>query len=474
MTKEPKVSIITIVKNGMPHLFDTLKSFKHQSYKNKELIVIYSKSDDKTLKILKSSKFIKKIIYQKTPNLYGAINLGLKNVSGDVIGLLHSADIFFSSKTLEIIMENYIKDKFDVAYGNILISKKNDLENVIRNWKSKPFKKNYLKYGWMPPHVSMFISKKNKQIMYNKNLKISADYLYILKILNRNKIIRYIDNYTTIMRTGGISTNHILKLKEDLYVTRKHFEHYYLSVILKIVSKLIQFKPVKINFDKKYINFFKNDKYKFIDNPNNILKYKRFILSAFNLAYMAFVHNKINIKKKNIYLWPDGITSQIFLKKKKIPGREILKKIKNNISFENVYLINKKSDINLTYIKKKFPKKKIYNIEASYGSIESIIKTISGKVLKIKNKSLIIIALPTPKQELIAAYISNVQENYKILCIGGALDFESQKLKIPAFFNVYFESIWRLKFEPYRRLKRLLLSIFIILKRWIRNEYKNF
>ena len=328
MTKKPKISIITIVKNGMPNLTDNLESFKNQNYKNKELIVVYSKSDDKTLKILKSSKIIKKIIYQNKSNLYGAINLGLKNTSGDVIGILHSDDIFFSSKSLELVMESYIKDKFDIAYGNILISGKNDFKEIIRNWKSKPFKKDYLKYGWMPPHVSIFISKKNKNIIYNESYKISADYLYILKILNRNKIIRYIDSYITIMKTGGISTNHIIKLKEDLFIAKKYFKYYYLTIFLKIVRKFIQYKPVKINFDTKYINFFKKKKYNFTTDVSRILKHKRFILSAFNLAYLAFVHNKININKKYIYLWPDGITSQLFLKKKKNTWQTDIEKIK--------------------------------------------------------------------------------------------------------------------------------------------------
>ena len=116
MTQKPKVSIITIVKNGMPNLPDSLESFKKQSYKNKELIIVYSKSEDNTLKILRSSKIVKKIIYQNKTNLYNAINLGLKNARGDVIGILHSNDIFFSSKSLEIVMKSYIKDKFDIAY----------------------------------------------------------------------------------------------------------------------------------------------------------------------------------------------------------------------------------------------------------------------------------------------------------------------------------------------------------------------
>jgi len=474
MTQKPKVSIITIVKNGMPNLPDSLESFKKQSYKNKELIIVYSKSEDNTLKILRSSKIVKKIIYQNKTNLYNAINLGLKNARGDVIGILHSNDIFFSSKSLEIVMKSYIKDKFDIAYGNILISKKNDFGDIIRYWKSKPFKKNNLNYGWMPPHVGIFISSKNKNITYNENYKISSDYLYILKFLNKNKIVKYIDSYITIMKSGGASSNHILKLKEDLAIGKKFFKYYYVTIILKIIRKIIQYNRLKINFDRKYINFFKNEKYKFTNNINNIIKHKRFILSAFNLAYLAFVHNKINIKKKYIYLWPDGITSKFFFKKKKIPGRLMLKRLKNDKSFQNVYLINKKSNKDLNYIKKKFHKKKIYNIVTPYGSTNLIIRTIRDRILKIKNKSLIIIALPTPKQEIIAAYISNIHENYKIVCIGGALDFESQKLEIPIIFSVYFESIWRLKFEPYRRVKRLFLSILIAFKRWICREYKNF
>ena len=192
------------------------------------------------------------------------------------------------------------------------------------------------------------------------------------------------------------------------------------------------------------------------------------------MAYLAFVHNKINIKKKYIYLWPDGITAKLFFKKKKIPGRIILKRLKNDESFQNVYLINKKNNRDLNYIKKKFPKKNIYNIKAPYGPINLIIRTIKDRILKIKNKSLIILALPTPKQEIIAAYISNIHENYKIVCIGGALEFESKKLKIPNFFSEYFESIWRLQDEPFRRLNRLLLSIVIAGKKWVCREYKNF
>ena len=47
-----KISIITVVKNGMPYLADAIKSFYMQNYNNKELIIIYSKSNDDTEKYL--------------------------------------------------------------------------------------------------------------------------------------------------------------------------------------------------------------------------------------------------------------------------------------------------------------------------------------------------------------------------------------------------------------------------------------
>ena len=63
MKKEPKVSIITIVKNGLPYINDSLKSFELQNYQNKELIVVYTNSEDLTFEALKSKKFIKKNSY---------------------------------------------------------------------------------------------------------------------------------------------------------------------------------------------------------------------------------------------------------------------------------------------------------------------------------------------------------------------------------------------------------------------------
>ena len=90
----PKISVITVVKNGMPYIEDSINSFYYQKYKVKELIVICTKSLDGTENFLKKNKKkIDKLIFDnKSLNKYQAINLGIKKASGDLIGILHSDD----------------------------------------------------------------------------------------------------------------------------------------------------------------------------------------------------------------------------------------------------------------------------------------------------------------------------------------------------------------------------------------------
>ncbi len=92
-----KISIITVVKNGMPYLDDCLKSFQLQNYPNKEQIVICSKSEDFTIDYLKNykKKNVKIFFDNKSTNKFEALNIGINNCSGDIIGILHADDIFY-------------------------------------------------------------------------------------------------------------------------------------------------------------------------------------------------------------------------------------------------------------------------------------------------------------------------------------------------------------------------------------------
>ncbi len=242
-----KISIITVVKNGMPDLKNAIKSFDDQNYINKEHIIVYSKSTDNTEQYLNTIRSQSRIILQdnNTGNKFDSINIGMDCANGDLIGLLHSDDEFYNRDVLSNI-EKKFEENINFLYGNILIvSKKN---KIIRKWKSGRFDIKQIEFGWMPPHTSTFIEKKfSAQIGYYSNLfKISSDYDYMLRCLkDKNLKIGYLNDYVTKMKFGGDSTkisSLLKKMHEDFKIQKKNRLKFPLfSLLFKNLRKINQF-----------------------------------------------------------------------------------------------------------------------------------------------------------------------------------------------------------------------------------------
>ena len=184
--------------------------------------------------------------------------------------------------------------------------------------------------------------------------------------------------------------------------------------------------------------------------------------------------HKIPLNRKFLYLWPDGILSKFLINLNKIPGRKVLTRLRSNFRFKNVYLISSKNSKNIRYIRTKFKNKKFYFVEAPYGDPNHIFKVITKKIGNVEPDSLLLLGLPTPKQEIIAAKLSNMFQNMKIICLGGAINYNSKDTKVPPkIFENYFESLWRLQNDTFRRSLRLFYSLIIFIKRFLFSELKN-
>jgi glycosyltransferase len=258
----PKISVITVVKNGMPYLSDCLKSFQLQDYLNKEHIIIYSSSQDNTEEFLLSKINQIQILRkdEKFNNKWDCLNAGIDLATGEIIGILHADDIFYSENTLSYIAENF-KKNYEFVYGDILFAKKNNILKIIRRWISEEINFNQLKFGWMAPHTSFFVKKKvlinNK---YINNYNISGDYYFMLNLFYKKYHYKYLNNFITIMRTGGGSTkfiNILEKIKEDINICKLFFKHYYICVLFKIFRKIFQFviKKKRLNINEYLNNF---------------------------------------------------------------------------------------------------------------------------------------------------------------------------------------------------------------------------
>lgn len=112
-----KVSIITVVFNGLKTIEDTIKSVLSQRYHDIEYIVIDGGSTDGTLEILAMyQSSISKYISERDKGIYDAMNKGIKLSTGDIVATLNSDDIY-AGETIVNQMVKFIQSN-DLDAGN--------------------------------------------------------------------------------------------------------------------------------------------------------------------------------------------------------------------------------------------------------------------------------------------------------------------------------------------------------------------
>jgi len=242
-----KVSIITATYNSQSTIEEAILSVATQSYSNIEHIIIDGNSTDKTLEIINKNKSkISKCISETDSGIYEALNKGLKLATGDIIGFLHSDDIFENEHVIEKIVETFLLQQCEAVYGNLLYINKNNNNKIIRKWKAGNFKTSKLKFGWMPPHPTLFMHKNIYNSIGNFNTKytISADYDLILRVFLKTKIkCIYLNEVLIRMKVGGKSNkgakNIITKTKEDVEIAAS-YKFSIFTIILKNLRKIHQ------------------------------------------------------------------------------------------------------------------------------------------------------------------------------------------------------------------------------------------
>jgi glycosyltransferase involved in cell wall biosynthesis len=218
-----KISIITATFNSAATLKDTIESVVSQDYPSFEYIVKDGQSVDGTIEIVRSfgdaaSKFVSK----KDAGIYDALNQGLEMATGDVIGFLHSDDVYTGSSVLSKIAKQFEAKKCDAVYSDLYYVSRDNTDNIIRKWKSGNYKDGMFLNGWMPPHPTFFVRREIYEQFgnFNTDLKSAADYELMLRFIHKNKIrISYLEEFTVKMRTGGQSnislSNRYLANMED-------------------------------------------------------------------------------------------------------------------------------------------------------------------------------------------------------------------------------------------------------------------
>ncbi|MCI5055060.1 MAG: glycosyltransferase [Flavobacteriales bacterium] len=219
-----KISIITATYNSDKTITDTIQSIAEQSFDDIEYLVIDGESKDDTIDIIKAFSekgVVSKYISEKDEGIYNALNKGIKMSTGEIIGFLHSDDIYPNADVLRLVSKAFEDKTVEAVYGDLKYMTY-DLKFVHRYWKSGRYKKGSFLYGWMPPHPTFFVRKSvyDKFGLFNESFKISADYELMLRMIHKNEIaLHYIPKVLVHMRNGGVSnenfSNRVLANKED-------------------------------------------------------------------------------------------------------------------------------------------------------------------------------------------------------------------------------------------------------------------
>jgi glycosyltransferase len=243
------ISIVTIVYNNSTYVEDAIQSVLSQSYPFIEYIVIDGGSTDGTIEIIKKyQERISIFLSEKDKGIYDALNKGVRIASGNIIGFLHSDDVFTDKNVVKKIAESLSNSNVDGIYSDLDYVKKNNINSIVRHWESSTFSLNKLNSGWMPPHPTLYLHRTlYEQIgLFDLRYPIAADYDFILRLFSAPNInFKYIPEVFVKMRVGGQSNNSIpniiRKFRETRDILNGHGFNGNIITIVKFMRKLSSF-----------------------------------------------------------------------------------------------------------------------------------------------------------------------------------------------------------------------------------------
>lgn len=208
-----KISVIMAAWNSQKTIATALKSFLEQDHADKELIVIDGASKDNTCQIVRSfDSSLIKLQSEPDKGIYDALNKGILQARGDVIGVLHSNDHFARRTILSDVAAAFAVPNLDVVYADVSFFTQEAPDLTIRRYRSAGFAPSKLSRGIMPAHPSMFMHRRvfNTYGLYKTDYRIAGDFEYVARIFKDSKLqCRYIESVWTYMLAGGASTSGI-------------------------------------------------------------------------------------------------------------------------------------------------------------------------------------------------------------------------------------------------------------------------
>lgn len=190
MDKLPKITIATVVYNGIKEIENTIQSVINQYYPSLEYIIIDGNSSDGTIEVIK--KYDNRISYwlsEPDQGIYYAMNKAIEKSTGEWILFMNCGDYFYSQRAISnIFHETSNYDDFAVVYG--------DAEFRLKKFSYIVEASDSDSNRFMPfSHQAAFTrTDLAKQEMFDTSYRISADSEFFLRLIRKGYIFKHVSS----------------------------------------------------------------------------------------------------------------------------------------------------------------------------------------------------------------------------------------------------------------------------------------
>lgn len=218
----PKISVITVVRNGREFVEQTINSVLSQSYQNIEYIVIDGGSTDGTVDIIKShDSQITKWISEKDRGIADAFNKGLALAGGDYLLFLNADDALAHPGVLQEVVEAIVANGYpELIYGDCDLHERTS--GAVLHRTIVEFSPVGLKKGKIIPHPALFTKRSyfEKYGGFDTDYKIAMDYEWLLRGALHERVV-HMHALVTNVRSGGISAVQTRQAADEIIAALK-------------------------------------------------------------------------------------------------------------------------------------------------------------------------------------------------------------------------------------------------------------
>lgn len=245
----PKISVVTAVFNREKTIAGTIQSVAAQDHPEVEHVIQDGGSQDGTLEVIhRVAGPGVSLASARDGGIYDGINKGIARTTGEIVGLMHSDDLFAAPGVLSAVAAAMADPAVDGVYGDLDYVAAGDVTRIIRKWRSGAYSPDRLRKGWMPPHPTLYLRRAvfDRWGLYDTSFRIAADYDAMLRYLARGGIrLAYVPEVFVKMRVGGESNRSLGKIlqksAEDYRAIRRNGVGGVGTLAFKNLSKIQQF-----------------------------------------------------------------------------------------------------------------------------------------------------------------------------------------------------------------------------------------